>query len=194
MCPAVTRCAIRRVIVRVFPVPAPASTHTGPRGARTASRCSSSRPGTSTLAASVSSGMTSIMAGLGHKTRPAPPCRTQRASTISNLCHSGDKSGPRGITDAVVFVKWLMTVGDAPLTVYTTSWCGYCLRLKTVLKADGISYTEIDIEINPEAADFVASVNGGNRTVPTVKFADGSTLTNPGAREVKQKLAESAAN
>jgi mycoredoxin len=87
-----------------------------------------------------------------------------------------------------------MTVGDARLTVYTTSWCGYCLRLKTVLKADGISYTEIDIEIDPEAADFVASVNGGNRTVPTVKFADGSTLTNPGAREVKQKLAESAAS
>ena len=41
-CPAVTRCAMRRVMVRVLPVPAPASTHTGPRAASTASRCSSS--------------------------------------------------------------------------------------------------------------------------------------------------------
>ena len=72
-----------------------------------------------------------------------------------------------------------MTVSDAPLTMYTTSWCGYCLRLKTALKADGIAYTEIDIEGDPAAAEFVVSVNGGNQTVPTVKFADGSTLTNP---------------
>jgi mycoredoxin len=34
------------------------------------------------------------------------------------------------------------------------------------------------------------SVNGGNQTVPTLKFADGSALTNPSAAAVKQKLAE----
>src|SRR5271166_5617069 len=66
---------------------------------------------------------------------------------------------------------------NAPLTVFTTSWCGFCHRLKTVLKSDGISYDEVDIEQDPAAAEFVGSVNGGNRTVPTVKFADGSTLT-----------------
>ena len=81
---------------------------------------------------------------------------------------------------------------NASLTVYTTSWCGFCHRLKTVLKSDGISYDEIDIEQDPAAADFVGSVNGGNKTVPTVKFADGSTLTNPSAGEVKEKLAEVA--
>jgi mycoredoxin len=79
---------------------------------------------------------------------------------------------------------------NAPLTVYTTSWCGFCHRLKTVLKSDGISYDEVDIEQDPAAAQFVSSVNGGNRTVPTVKFADGSTLTNPSAAQVKAKLAE----
>ena len=79
---------------------------------------------------------------------------------------------------------------DAPLTVYTTSWCGFCHRLKMVLKSDGISYEEVDIELDPAAAEFVGSVNGGNRTVPTVKFADGSTLTNPSAAQVKSKLAE----
>jgi mycoredoxin len=76
----------------------------------------------------------------------------------------------------------------APLMMYTTSWCGYCLRLKTALKAEGISYTEIDIESDPAGAEFVMSVNGGNQTVPTLKFSDGSTLTNPSARDVRVKL------
>jgi mycoredoxin len=80
----------------------------------------------------------------------------------------------------------------APLTIYTTSWCGYCHRLKTVLKANGISYDEVDIEHDAAAADFVASANGGNRTVPTVRFADGTTLTNPSPGEVRAKLAEVA--
>ncbi|OIN78890.1 mycoredoxin Mrx1 [Mycobacterium malmoense] len=81
-------------------------------------------------------------------------------------------------------------MANAPLTVYTTSWCGFCRRLLTVLKSDGIPFDEVDIERNPAAAEFVGSVNGGNRTVPTVKFADGSTLTNPSAAQVKARLAE----
>ena len=72
--------------------------------------------------------------------------------------------------------------------MYTTSWCGYCFRLKKMLKAEGISFKEVDIEADPAAAQFVASVNGGNQTVPTVKFADGSTMTNPSARDVTAKL------
>ncbi len=60
----------------------------------------------------------------------------------------------------------------------------------TVLKSNGISHETVDIEQDPEAAEFVSSVNNGNRTVPTVKFADGSTLTNPSAAEVKAKLTE----
>jgi mycoredoxin len=77
---------------------------------------------------------------------------------------------------------------SAELTMYTTSWCGFCSRLKMALKSEGIRWTEVDIEADPAAAEFVGSVNGGNHVVPTVKFADGSTLTNPSAREVKAKL------
>jgi mycoredoxin len=39
----------------------------------------------------------------------------------------------------------------------------------------------------------VRSVNGGNQTVPTLKFADGSALTNPSIVQVKQHLAAIAA-
>ncbi len=77
-----------------------------------------------------------------------------------------------------------------PLTMYSTQWCGYCSQLKTVLKRFEIPFVEVDIENDPEAAAFVSSVNGGCRTVPTVKFADGSTLTNPTGKQVKAKLAE----
>ena len=72
--------------------------------------------------------------------------------------------------------------------MYSTVWCGYCKRLKTMLKSEGIAFTEVDIEHDPEAAQFVMNVNGGNQTVPTVKFPDGSALTNPSLKDVKAKL------
>lgn len=75
------------------------------------------------------------------------------------------------------------------LTMYSTTWCGYCSRLKAQLAREGIEFSEIDIEQDETAAEFVASVNGGNRTVPTVVFADGSAATNPSLAAVKEKLA-----
>jgi mycoredoxin len=80
------------------------------------------------------------------------------------------------------------THSGATLTMYSTSWCGYCRRLKSQLGREGISYDEVDIEQDPAAADFVMSVNGGNQTVPTVRFADGSALTNPSIADVRAKL------
>lgn len=74
------------------------------------------------------------------------------------------------------------------LTMYSTSWCGYCHRLAGQLDREGIQYSVIDIETEPDAASIVEQVNAGNRTVPTLVFADGSALTNPSVREVKAKL------
>jgi mycoredoxin len=80
-------------------------------------------------------------------------------------------------------------MSDSGVVMYSTVWCGYCKRLKTALKASGIPFVEVDIEHDPVAAQFVMSVNGGNQTVPTVKFPDGSALTNPSIAAVKAKLA-----
>ncbi len=79
-----------------------------------------------------------------------------------------------------------------PLTMYTTTWCAFCRRLKSQLARDGIEMAEIDIEKEPGAAEYVMSVNGGFQTVPTVVFPDGSALTNPSAAAVKQRLLELA--
>jgi len=72
------------------------------------------------------------------------------------------------------------------LTMYSTPWCGYCQRLKAQLGREGIEFAEIDIEQDPESADFVMSVNGGNQTVPTVVFPNGEALTNPSLAQVKE--------
>jgi mycoredoxin len=73
--------------------------------------------------------------------------------------------------------------------MYSTPWCGYCRRLKTQMEREGISYREVDIEVDPQAAEYVMSVNGGNQTVPTVVFPDGTAMTNPSLVQVKERLA-----
>jgi mycoredoxin len=75
------------------------------------------------------------------------------------------------------------------LTMFTTTWCGYCHRLKSQLTREGIVFDEVDIEDEPDGAELVELANGGNRTVPTLLFDDGSTLTNPSAKQVKDRLA-----
>lgn len=81
-----------------------------------------------------------------------------------------------------------MTTSPSKLTMYSTTWCGYCRRLKSQLERDGIEYVEVDIERTPGAAEFVMKVNGGNQTVPTVHFPNGAALTNPTLAQVKAQL------
>lgn len=73
--------------------------------------------------------------------------------------------------------------------MFTTTWCGYCRNLKTQLERAGVPFTEVNIEQDPGAAAFVEGVNGGNQTVPTVLFPDGSALTNPSLAQVTGQLA-----
>jgi len=77
---------------------------------------------------------------------------------------------------------------SAQFTMYSTPWCGYCHRLKSQLDRDGIAYDVVDIEQDPSAADLVMSVNGGNQTVPTLVYPDGTAQTNPSLAQVKAKL------
>jgi mycoredoxin len=81
-----------------------------------------------------------------------------------------------------------------PVIMYSTQWCGFCRRLKRQLGRDGIEIVEVDIERDPEAANYVISVNGGNMTVPTVVLPDGTVITNPSAAQVKERLSNPAVN
>ena len=79
---------------------------------------------------------------------------------------------------------------QATFTMYTTPWCGYCHRLQSQLDREGIRYDVVDIEQVPAAAEVVMSANGGNQTVPTLVYGDGTAHTNPSMAQVKHKLAE----
>jgi mycoredoxin len=80
-----------------------------------------------------------------------------------------------------------LTTANLP-TVFTTRWCGYCIRLKSQLNRAGIEFHEIDIEDHADGAAIVADINEGNLTVPTVVFRDGSALTNPSVAQVGSRL------
>lgn len=80
------------------------------------------------------------------------------------------------------------TPAAGSVTLFSTTWCGYCTRLKSQMDREGIAYTEVNIEHDPDAEAFVMSANNGNQTVPTLLFPDGSTATNPSLIEVKKKL------
>jgi mycoredoxin len=86
-----------------------------------------------------------------------------------------------------------MTPTGQSVTMYSTSWCGYCRRLKSQFEREGIDYSVVDIEQDPAAADYVMSVNGGNQTVPTILYSDGTAMTNPSITQVREHLATLAA-
>lgn len=74
------------------------------------------------------------------------------------------------------------------LTIFSTPWCGYCVRLKRQLDDAGVPYVAVDISVDAASAELVMAVNGGNQTVPTVLFPDGGALTNPTLADVIDRL------
>ena len=69
------------------------------------------------------------------------------------------------------------TSGD--VLVYSTTWCGDCRRARRVIAEAGLTYREIDIERNADAARLVECLNDGLRSVPTILLPDGRTLVEP---------------
>lgn len=57
---------------------------------------------------------------------------------------------------------------DTPaVTVYTSAWCGYCVRAKALLEARGIPYREIEVDGNRALREEMIG-RCGRRTVPQV--------------------------
>ena len=57
------------------------------------------------------------------------------------------------------------------ITVYSTSWCGFCHQLKDWLKSKGYEFTEVDLEADPKAAEEV--VKATNQIgVPVTKIGE----------------------
>ena len=58
-----------------------------------------------------------------------------------------------------------------PITVYTTDWCPYCVRVKMLLKKKGWDFQEINVEGDAEKRAWLVQTTG-RRTVPQIFIGD----------------------
>ncbi len=55
----------------------------------------------------------------------------------------------------------------ARIRVYSTRWCGYCVRAKALLESRGIEYEEISLDDDPAFRQKLFDLTGG-WTVPQI--------------------------
>ena len=55
----------------------------------------------------------------------------------------------------------------AEITVYTTRWCGYCVRAKALLDEKGLGYEEVNLDDDPRFRQRLFDLTGG-WTVPQI--------------------------
>jgi glutaredoxin 3 len=62
----------------------------------------------------------------------------------------------------------------ADVLVYTTRWCGYCVRAKALLDARGIPYEEVSLDTDPAFRQKLQELTG-SWTVPQI-LVDGEPI------------------
>ncbi len=60
----------------------------------------------------------------------------------------------------------------AKVEVYTTSFCPFCTRAKSLLKSKGVQFIEIDVTEDAELRQKMVELSGGRRTVPEIFIND----------------------
>jgi glutaredoxin 3 len=60
----------------------------------------------------------------------------------------------------------------AKVQVYTTNYCPYCFRAKTLLQHKGVAFEEIDVTDDQALRDKMVKLAGGRRTVPEIFIND----------------------
>jgi glutaredoxin 3 len=58
-----------------------------------------------------------------------------------------------------------------PIRVYTTRWCGYCVRAKALLRSRGLPFEEISLDDEPAFREKLRELTGG-WTVPQITIGD----------------------
>ncbi len=60
----------------------------------------------------------------------------------------------------------------AKVEIYTTMWCGYCARARSLLNRKGVAFAEFDVEADSAKRSEMVQRAGGRTSVPQV-FIDG---------------------
>ncbi len=77
---------------------------------------------------------------------------------------------------------------DQQIVLYATAWCYMSRNTRAFLDRNHIAYDYVDIDKDKAGEEFVIKTNHGYRSVPTLLFPDGSTLTEPSLSELAEKL------
>ncbi len=59
-----------------------------------------------------------------------------------------------------------------PVRIYTTTYCPYCDRAKSLLARKGADYQEIDVTGDDDARIKLVEMSGGLKTVPQIWVGD----------------------
>jgi glutaredoxin 3 len=58
------------------------------------------------------------------------------------------------------------------VVMYSTTWCGYCQRARSLLARKGVAVREIKVDEDPQQRDIMVERSGGRRTVPQIFVGD----------------------
>jgi len=54
------------------------------------------------------------------------------------------------------------------IVMYSTAWCGYCQRARSLLERKGVAVREIKVDEDPKDRETMLQLSGGRRTVPQI--------------------------
>lgn len=74
------------------------------------------------------------------------------------------------------------------IQLYATNWCYTSRNTRAYLDKLQVAYDYIDIDKDKSGEAFVLKTNHGYRSVPTLLFPDGTTLTEPSLTDLNEKL------
>ena len=77
---------------------------------------------------------------------------------------------------------------DPTIKLYSSNWCGHAISVERFLARHEVEVERISIDGNEEARRRLIEINNGYASVPTLVFPDGSKLTEPSFRQIKEKL------
>jgi peroxiredoxin/glutaredoxin len=77
----------------------------------------------------------------------------------------------RAAADVIAWLQDNVQHAHGPgVLIYTTPNCMHCQAVKALLTENDVSFIEVDIEADPEAAKVMSARSGGKQTVPQVFF------------------------
>lgn len=63
----------------------------------------------------------------------------------------------------------------AEVEIYSSPFCGFCMRAKALLDAKGVEYTDYDVMMDGDKRREMMSRSGGDHRVPQI-FIDGEHI------------------